>query len=826
MIKTTTKYKASLSLVIALTVGFATSMFAQNTIYGDNIIKDGDFSEGTGTALSTNWTADINTQAGASATINVTNGELSFTNIAGATQQFHVQAYQTFTAEQISELELGSTFELTFDARTTAASKIVHVFLGEAGGSWARYWSATADGGAGDVTITNTKTTYTLTTDIDQTWTAMRLGFEVSKDASDLFIDNVVLRKADDNILRDGDFATADPLAPGAAWKTDINSGAAATIAVTNGVVGITAITPAGSPAVHHVQVLQEFTQEQIDAVEAGPYEIIFDAYADADKSITVFFGKNAADFDNFGQAGYTVNMGTTLQTYTIETSATGNFAQMKFGFEVGADATNVYFDNVIVRKVSELTPDAPTFTLATVDGVVTITVNAQDGVSEFEVFWSNAAFSETNTGVSVGTINPTDGLTLTHSIEAPHSTLATDYTAHYGVVAKAAGGTTSGLTTDSILTGMTTSEFYIVELEDADATALAASATGGTFPDAATITGYFPEGYTPFTIDSNRKIVEEGAGGDDDADISGKMWVGFGNAAGVKGLIFYAEIMDDNLVGAPSTGDNPSGGAWSYDNWEVGIGAYSPASFIVGSDHQDFEIGNEPDYQFRAGFFGDGNTYVHVFNKNAPPGTPGHNLDQALAGSITLADQTLTGGYRLLTLVVPGGLLALQTGNADFAFPTGTGVTTVPFIFVLNDRDDGDTNRDTQISWSTRAGQNDWWNTPARWETVAMVGRGAFPVANERDSEEPVTFSLDQNYPNPFNPATNISFTLPSASEVTLEVFNMLGQKVAVLLQGEKMSVGTHTQKFDASSLASGIYVYRLNTPSFVQSRKMMLIK
>lgn len=825
MIKATTKYKASLSLVIALTVGFATSMFAQNTIYGDNIIKDGDFSEGTGTALSANWT--IETQAGASATINVTNGELSFTNIAGATQQFHVQVYQTFTAEQISELELGSTFELTFDAHTTAASKIVHVFLGEVGGSWARYWSATSDGGAGDVTITNTKTTYTLTTDIDQTWTAMRLGFEVSKDASDLFIDNVVLRKVDDNILRDGDFATADPLASGAAWKTDINSGAAATIAVTNGVVGITAITitPTGSPATHHVQVLQEFTQEQIDSVEAGPYEIIFDAYADADKSITVFFGKNAADWDNFGQAGYTVKMGTTLQTYTIETSATGNFAQMKFGFEVGADATNVYFDNVIVRKVSELTPDDPTFTLATVNGVVTITVGAQEGVSEFEVFWSNAAFSETNTGVSVGTINPTDGLTLTHSIEAPHSTLATEYTAYYGVVAKAAGGTTSGLATNSILTGMTSSEFYIVELEDADATALATSATGGTFPDAATIAGYFPEGYTPFTIDSNRKIVEEGAGGDDDADISGKMWVGFGNAAGAKGLIFYAEIMDDNLVKAPSTGENPSGGAWSYDNWEVGIGAYSPASFIVGSDHQDFEIGSEPDYQFRAGLFDNDNTYVHVFNKNAPP-TPGHNLDQALPGSITLADQTLTGGYRLLTLVTTGGLLALQTGNADFAFPTGTGVTTVPFIFVLNDRDDGDTTRDTQISWSTRAGQNDWWNTPARWETVAMVGRSAFPVANERDSEEPVTFSLDQNYPNPFNPATNISFTLPSASEVTLEVFNMLGQKVAVLLQGEKMSVGTHTQKFDASSLASGIYVYRLNTPSFVQSRKMMLIK
>ena len=99
--------------------------------------------------------------------------------------------------------------------------------------------------------------------------------------------------------------------------------------------------------------------------------------------------------------------------------------------------------------------------------------------------------------------------------------------------------------------------------------------------------------------------------------------------------------------------------------------------------------------------------------------------------------------------------------------------------------------------------------------------------VSNEyNDMETPLEYSLDQNYPNPFNPSTNIQFTLAATSNVTLEVYNMLGQKVATILQGQKMNAGNHNQVFDASSLASGMYVYRISTPNFVQSRTMMLIK
>jgi hypothetical protein len=89
-----------------------------------------------------------------------------------------------------------------------------------------------------------------------------------------------------------------------------------------------------------------------------------------------------------------------------------------------------------------------------------------------------------------------------------------------------------------------------------------------------------------------------------------------------------------------------------------------------------------------------------------------------------------------------------------------------------------------------------------------------------------PTEFSLSQNYPNPFNPSTNIAFSLPQASTVTLSVYNVLGQKVATLLSNHSMGAGNHTVSFDASSLSSGLYLYRLESGSFAQQRFMTLMK
>jgi hypothetical protein len=88
-----------------------------------------------------------------------------------------------------------------------------------------------------------------------------------------------------------------------------------------------------------------------------------------------------------------------------------------------------------------------------------------------------------------------------------------------------------------------------------------------------------------------------------------------------------------------------------------------------------------------------------------------------------------------------------------------------------------------------------------------------------------PETFALYQNYPNPFNPASLVRFDLPEQSHVTLMVYNLLGEEVARVIDKE-MEAGRHSARFDASSLPSGVYFYRLTAGSFVEARKMMVLK
>jgi hypothetical protein len=88
-----------------------------------------------------------------------------------------------------------------------------------------------------------------------------------------------------------------------------------------------------------------------------------------------------------------------------------------------------------------------------------------------------------------------------------------------------------------------------------------------------------------------------------------------------------------------------------------------------------------------------------------------------------------------------------------------------------------------------------------------------------------PKCFALYQNYPNPFNPKTNIQFSIPKTEFISLKIYNLLGQEVTTLVS-DRLTAGSYSYDWDASKVASGLYLYRLETEGYAETKKMILMK
>ncbi len=115
-------------------------------------------------------------------------------------------------------------------------------------------------------------------------------------------------------------------------------------------------------------------------------------------------------------------------------------------------------------------------------------------------------------------------------------------------------------------------------------------------------------------------------------------------------------------------------------------------------------------------------------------------------------------------------------------------------------------------------------------WDDVAIIPLGGSALGTDITEDPgagvPSTFVLHQNYPNPFNPVTNIVFDLPESSAVSLTVYNILGQRVATLVDDQVLSAGRQTVTFDAGNLPSGVYLYTLVTDRDKEAKAMVLMK
>ncbi|MCI0450428.1 MAG: ASPIC/UnbV domain-containing protein, partial [Chlorobi bacterium] len=115
-------------------------------------------------------------------------------------------------------------------------------------------------------------------------------------------------------------------------------------------------------------------------------------------------------------------------------------------------------------------------------------------------------------------------------------------------------------------------------------------------------------------------------------------------------------------------------------------------------------------------------------------------------------------------------------------------------------------------------------YNISANGRYTAVEGSGVIGII-PIGTEVPDSYNLYQNYPNPFNPGTKIKFSVPNYGKVTLQVFDVLGNEISVLVN-ENVKAGNYEIDFNASGLSSGIYFYKLSAGNFVETKKMMLVK
>jgi outer membrane protein assembly factor BamB len=202
-------------------------------------------------------------------------------------------------------------------------------------------------------------------------------------------------------------------------------------------------------------------------------------------------------------------------------------------------------------------------------------------------------------------------------------------------------------------------------------------------------------------------------------------------------------------------------------------------------------------------------------------------------AGSPISGSPTLTRDENIIIGCDNGKLLALSfNGELKWYLQTNAALNAPPLItsngLILIGGNDSkiyilknptlsllENSSNVALEWPTFKGNNK--RTGNKVETLTSV--------ITEDEDIPKSYSLLQNFPNPFNPSTKIFYALPNTGTVQIKVFDLLGQEIVTLVN-ETKAAGNYQIDFNASSLPSGIYLYRINAGSFVQTKKMILLK
>ncbi len=299
--------------------------------------------------------------------------------------------------------------------------------------------------------------------------------------------------------------------------------------------------------------------------------------------------------------------------------------------------------------------------------------------------------------------------------------------------------------------------------------------------------------GIKPFTLKASESHWSLGSF-DNDQDLTADVYLAVDDS-----FLYVGCDVIDNIYSF-----DPVGNFWEDDMIELYLGLYNLTKV-----HNGFKRGEEPDYKFlllSGGLDLDVSGVTRLFS------SPSENY----------IFQDFGASDYVIEAKIPLDRLLTGVGAGDKRFHPQNGMKIIMDI-CIHDSDSKNV-RDGVLSFSEIAKDNSW-QGPQNWgfswigDTTAVVGVKEKPLVN------PETYSLSQNYPNPFNPTTTITYTIPVSGKVTIEIFNVLGQKMATVVDAVK-AAGTHTVDISANDLPSGIYMYRMKAGSFMQTRKMVLMR
>jgi len=297
----------------------------------------------------------------------------------------------------------------------------------------------------------------------------------------------------------------------------------------------------------------------------------------------------------------------------------------------------------------------------------------------------------------------------------------------------------------------------------------------------------WYSSDIVPFVINPVIGHVPTGGAVDDEDDLDGTVYL----AIDEDFLYFAMDVIDDDyFYGA--------GNWWDHDALQLFIGLYD---WTGGPKHNAIKRGDEPDYIFYMN-----ETTLQIDNPNnsslSAPATAdyyfeSYDPDYAAEGRISL------------------DTLAAKGDEAKFVPVAGM---RIPIDIYFHDND--------AESWEGNVGfshlsTDQQWNNPGEW-AYTWIGE---PDVSIDDEIIPFKYALRQNYPNPFNPVTYIQFTIAEQADVKLRIYDVLGRQVDELVN-ESLPIGHHKIVWNPTNMASGVYFYKLESGSFVKTRKMILLK